>query len=77
MKPASYTTRADVPTTEHGRRDLSLLITFLTLAAFALADAGIVAYYAKVLNAIEIFFGGVTFALVSLGAIMTVRKLDR
>ena len=60
-----------------GRRDLSLLLTFLTLAGFALADAGIVAWWAKVMNAGEIFAAGVTFALVSLGAIMTVRKLDR
>jgi hypothetical protein len=64
-------------TTARGRRDLSLLLTFLALAGFALADAGIVAWYARVLNAAEIFAAGFTFALVSLGAIMTVRKLDR
>jgi hypothetical protein len=73
MRSSEFSTE----TTPHGQRHLSLLLTFLALAGFALADAGVVAYWAKVMNAGEIFAAGVTFALVSLGAIMTVRKLDR
>jgi hypothetical protein len=58
-------------------RHLAWLISFLLVLSFALTDAAVVAWLARVVNAAEILAGGFAFALVSWGAVMTVRQLDR
>ena len=77
MKSAILASKVVSGTSGHGRRHLFLLITLLVLIAFALADAGIVAWYAQKMSGAEIVSAAFAFALVSLGAIVTIWELDR
>jgi hypothetical protein len=58
-------------------RHLLWLVIALLLAAFALADGPVVAWYAHTVTGAEILAGAITFALISLGAITTIWHFDR
>jgi hypothetical protein len=59
------------------KRHLSWLISLLLLISFAMTDAAIVTWSAGLVSTGEVVASAFTFALISLGLLITVWEMDR